>query len=180
MKKLFVLFAFLGMVSLAQAQCTKSAKSTTASKGKTSCAVTAKAAATAASLDDSIEKRECAKSGKVSYVKKSTCAKSGNVSFTNVEYCTKSKKFVNMSPSQMEAGAKKAACTKKATATGVSAKKSCTKAEKAACAKTAANGKKPCCAKGKGKKAACSKSKTAAKEGTTTTNEVKAVKVSND
>jgi len=55
MKKLFVLFAFLGMVTFANAQCTKSAKATTA---KTSCcAKTAKAAATAASLDDSIEKK---------------------------------------------------------------------------------------------------------------------------
>jgi hypothetical protein len=152
MKKLFMLVAFLGLVNFVQAQCTKTA-STTGTKSAC-CAKTADAAAKAASMDESIEKRVCEKSGAVSYVKKEVCAVSGNVSFTNVEYCTKSEKFVNVSPS--EAKAVNASME-------TEAKPACSKS-KAACTKS---------------KEACSKTtKTAATE----TDEVKpaAVKVSND
>ena len=80
MKKLFMLVALLGLVNLVQAQCTKSAKTASATTKKSACcAKTAAAAAKAASLDESIEKRVCEKSGKVSFVKKSVCEKSGNV-----------------------------------------------------------------------------------------------------
>ena len=131
MKKIFMLFAFFGLVSFAataQKACTKSA-----SAKSSCCAKTAAAAAKLASLDNSIESRTCATSGKVSYVKKSVCAQSGKVSYTDVEYCTKSKKFVNVSPT------KKASCTKAAGAKKVSSvngkKTGCTAAQKASCAK---------------------------------------------
>lgn len=151
MKKLFMFIAFLGLVNMAQAQCTKSAK--TASKSSC-CAKTMATATKVASMDDSIEKKVCEKSGSVSFVKKSVCEKSGNVSYTNVEYCTKSNKFVNVSPSQMDA---------KAVNASMNAKPACTKS-KAACTKS---------------KAACSKSKTAATKAADT-KEVKAVKVSTE
>jgi len=154
MKKLFMFIAFLGLVNMAQAQCTKSAK--TASKSAC-CAKTMATATKVASMDDSIEKKVCEKSGSVSFVKKSVCEKSGNVSYSNVEYCTKSNKFVNVSPSKMDAKAVNASMDAK--------KPACTKAQKAACSKS---------------KAACSKSKTAATKAADTKKEVKAVKVSND
>ncbi|MFT5801190.1 MAG: hypothetical protein ACI9VN_001399 [Patescibacteria group bacterium] len=149
MKKLFMFIAFLGLVNMAQAQCAK-----TASKSAC-CAKTMATATKVASLDGSIEKKVCEKSGSVSFVKKSVCEKSGNVSFSNVEYCTKSNKFVNVSPSSMNAKAVNASMDAKA-------KPACSKS-KAACSKS---------------KAACSKSKTASAK--SATKEVKAIKVSTE
>lgn len=136
MKKLFFLFAFLGVFSLAANAQSCPYSKTAAKSDKVVCSKTA--AAKAASLDNSIEARTCAKSGSVSYVKKSVCAKSGKVSYSDVEYCTKSAKFVNVSPKAM--GAKKscdpAACAKGKT---VSNKKSC---DPAACMKSQTKGAK--------------------------------------
>lgn len=152
MKKLLMLVAFLGLVNMAQAQCTKSAK--TAGTKSACCAKTTAAAAKAASLDESIEQRVCEKSGKVSFVKKSVCETSGNVSFADVEYCTKSEKFVNVSPSDVKAVN---------ASMDMDAKPACSKS-KAACTKS---------------KAACSKSKTAATK-TAEVAPAKAVKVSTE
>lgn len=136
MKKLFVLFAFLGLVSFSAnaqkcnpAACKKGTKMTSVDAKETN-----EAAVKLASLDESIETRTCATSGKVSFVRKDVCAASGKVSYTDVEYCTKSAKFVNVSPSA------KASCTKKAAA-------SCGAAKGASAKQVSAEGtaKKGCC-----------------------------------
>jgi len=54
-----------------------------------------------AESDESISRKECSLSGKVSYFKKSECSKTGKVSMDEVKYCTKSEAFVNASPSEM-------------------------------------------------------------------------------
>ncbi len=138
MKKLFLLVAMFGMVGFVSAQCSKTAK---AGDKKACCAKTAAAAASMASLDNSIEKEVCAKSGKVSFYQTATCEKSGTVTRSEVKYCDKSKKFVNVSPSAADAKkdcSKKCAkkCTKEAKATGVSnTGKACSKEGKACCKK---------------------------------------------
>lgn len=98
---------------------------------------TSTAAAKAASLDDSIEKRTCPQSGKVSYLRKSVCEKSGKVSLTEVEYCSKSEKFINVSPRKAGCTKSKAAgaCGAKATKVSGKASSCCSSAQKAACAK---------------------------------------------
>ena len=172
MKKLFLLFAFFGLICLttnAQAP-TKEVK-----VEKKVCTATASTpAAKAAALDKSIESKTCAVSGKVSYVRKSVCAVSGKVSYADVIYSPAAGKFVNVSPKGMKkaACAKKAACVKKgASASKVSlsdGKKACTPAEKAACAKMG----KVCV-----KSAACKGAKSA--KASTESSDVKAVKVNN-
>ena len=150
MKKVFLLFAFFGALCLTTVEAQKScSKAMSAKNGKTCCVVAAKAA----SLDNSIEKRVCSKSGTVSYVKKNVCSVSGKVSYADVEYCIKSSKFVNVSPSAAKTKTctkGKAACTKKASSgsamkvsndqASAKAKKSCdpvkcTPAQIAACKK---------------------------------------------
>lgn len=141
MKKLIMLFAFFGLVgivSINAQSCSKSAAATksctkTATAGKACCAKTSAAAAKLASMDDSIESKTCAKSGKVSYVRKSVCAVSGTTKLEDVKYCTDSKKFVNVSP----ASADKAVKAVKATKTSATTKKSCSKS----CAKSCSKGK---------------------------------------
>ena len=137
MKKLFFFVAFFGLVAFnVNAQtCNKSAKTakTVSADELPTCCVAA--AAKLASMDDSIESKKCATSGKVTYFQKSTCPASGKVTSTEVKYCTKDKKFVNVSPSNKSAAVggknvKKAAVAKKVSAT---AKKSC---DPAACAKS--------------------------------------------
>ncbi|MEM1320337.1 MAG: hypothetical protein AAGG75_08770 [Bacteroidota bacterium] len=126
MKKLFLLFTFLGFVCFT-ANAQQCSKKSVAAKGEKAgcCAATAKAAAKLATLEDNIESRTCAKSGKVSYVRKDVCPMSGKVSYADVEYCTKSQKFVNVSPSSAHATQ---------VSTEVTQKASCT-AKKAACTK---------------------------------------------
>ncbi len=169
MKKFFLLFALMGLVSVgvnaqtctkSKTACTKSAKTVKADKASNAYLV---AASAAAKHDESVEERVCAKSGSVSFVRKSVCSTSGKVSYQDVEYCTKSKKFVNMSPSE----GKKASCTKSA--------KSCTKEAKGASAtkvsnKTASANKKSCSSK---KTACCAKKKAT---GTTSAANAKLVK----
>lgn len=131
MKKLFMLFAVLSFVGLSTVNaqtCTKSA-----SASKSCCSATV---AKAASMDDSIEKRTCETSGKVSYVRKEVCSTSGKTSYTNVEYDASTKKFVNISPTHNADAAKKS-CTKgKASCT--KGKSSCTKKSTTAVKKTTA------------------------------------------
>ncbi len=123
MKKIFVLFTFMSVVSFAvNAQNCSHAKT-----GVT--AVTqeqenyAKTVAAAAAIDESIEKKVCSKSGNVSYERKNVCSTSGKVSFTSVEYDAASKKFVNVSPSGASTG-KKANCAAKCAKTCTKAKSS--------------------------------------------------------
>ena len=171
MKKLLILFAFLGFVAInADAQsCTSAKKTTSASctKDKASCASTA--AAKAASLDENISKR-VSNTGEVVYVKKSVCGTSGKVSYTAVEYCTKSNKFVNVSPkekascSSSKAGAVKTSATTKG-------------AKGAACCSSgkAKTTSASCCAGGK--KTSCDSKKTSTeKTSTSSDSKVKLVK----
>lgn len=139
MKKLFFLFAFVGLfgISSVDAQCSHSKKATKTAALENN--ADALAAAKFAANDDTIESRTCATSGTVSYYKK-TVGEGGDVSYAPVTFDMDTKSFV------MAAAAPAAAkgCSKAA--------KGCSKAEKAACSKT----EKKCCSK-KGAKASCSK-----------------------
>lgn len=130
MKNLFFLFAFMGFFAFTATAQDKACCAKNASSEK----ACSKTMDKAASVDASIVK-QVANDGEVSYTRKSVSPDNGEVSFTDVEYCTKSGKFVNVSPS-----GKKAACSKKASATKVSS----------------VSEKKECCEKGK-EKACCAK-----------------------
>jgi|GEM_PF-1256272 len=130
MKKFILLFAFFGAVALVNvnAQCHGSKASTAAAtteEGKAACGSKAGLAKTV-SLEEGIEERTDAQTGKVSYVRKEVNAESGKVSYTAVEYCSKSGKFTNVSPSKKsccagEGKASKVSNDKKACAEGASA-----------------------------------------------------------
>ena len=105
MKKFFLLFAVLGLFTFsanAQKKACSMANKASCTKSKTASVAANNPAAILAAQDDSIEERVCSKSGAVSYVKKNVCAHSGNVSFTDVEYSAETKKFINVSPSDMD------------------------------------------------------------------------------
>lgn len=174
MKKIVLLFALLGVVSL-----TVNAQSCPYSKNAAKTAVSAVSVDDAAAADVNIQKRVCQKSGTVSYMRKDVCQKSGKVSFAEVEYCTKSGKFVNVSPKDgLGDGATMSAKTVAGEGSTTAKKAGCTAAQKAACASKKAScskkggassaavstsvsgsgatpAKKACCAS---KKASCSKS----------------------
>jgi hypothetical protein len=162
MKKLFflaVFFSLSAMISV-QAQCSHAKKA--AETEKVTCTKTA--AAEAASLDASVEKRVCPTSGKVSYVRKNVCSTSGKVSYADVEYCTKSGKFINVSPSAKEkaASCSKSAGAAKATSVSAEGKSGCCskKAAAASCgSKANASAAASCGSKSKASAAAgcCSK-----------------------
>ncbi|MEK7254301.1 MAG: hypothetical protein AAB316_06115 [Bacteroidota bacterium] len=137
MKKLFFLFAFVGLFAFcADAQKKACCAAKGVSADKVSCTAAASTDADkAASADASIVK-QVSNTGEVSFARKETCPQTGKVSFTSVEYCTKTSKFVNVSPSQQAAS-----CTKSATATKVSAT-----TQKAGCCAAGAN--KACCKPG--------------------------------
>jgi len=131
MKKFLFVFVLLGFTSFAlQAQSCGSKEAKTTSSAKMDACCSSTAAATAASLDDSIEKRVDKKTGNVSYVRRTVEASTGKATFVPVEYNAETKQFVNQSPD------KKAECSKE---------------EKAAChgagkaSTTSADGKKPAC-----------------------------------
>ncbi len=162
MKKIFLLFLFVGIAGLtAQAQSCHSSKKAaekaqaTAVSQDQSAEVLA-AAEKAAAADENIEKRVCEKSGKVSFVRKSVCEKSGTVSYKPVIYNAEKGAFVD-APQKSCSAKEKAACAKKG--------KSCSKGAKdasnaKACTDKAKGEKKACCAKGeKAGKGCCSKKK---------------------
>ena len=121
MKKIFVLFTFMSLVSFAvNAQTCPHAKKGSASASVEKTSDLAKTVAAAAELDESVEQKVCAKSGNVSYVRKNVCEKSGKVSYADVEYDAATAKFVNVSPSDAKAKGKKGCCA-------ASCAKSCTK-----------------------------------------------------
>lgn len=112
MKRLLLLTVLLGFAGLqaAQAQCPSSkAKAQTAN---VQVCQKMSAAAKAASLDPAIERRVCAQSGQVAYVRKEVCQSSGTVSYAKVEYCTRSQRFVNASPRAVSQAAAKSNCPK--------------------------------------------------------------------
>jgi hypothetical protein len=132
MKKLFMLFAFIGLVSA-----TSVSAQTCCSKSKTASASCSAAAATAASLETDIEKRMVEATGEVFYVRKVVNSDSGTT-YVNVEYNSDTKKFVNVSPSHdSDTAAKPASCSKGSAASGKSA--SCCSKDKGACTKKSAS-----------------------------------------
>lgn len=149
---LIAVFSFAALGSVDAQSCAKSKKSCAKSCAAKKAAMSKKStsadavdvdavAAKFASENESIERRVCAKSGKVSYFETSVCAKSGNTSVSEVAWDADNAKFVNMSPSD-----------------NAPAKKSCSKS-KASCAKGAKASAKGCCAKGTCQKACCADKK---------------------
>ncbi|MBI5914956.1 MAG: hypothetical protein HY842_06235 [Bacteroidetes bacterium] len=115
MKKLFFLFAFMGLLAFtADAQKKSCCAAKGASADKVSCMVSTSADAEKAASEDASIVKQVSNTGEVSWTRKEVSPTTGKVSFTSVEYCTKSGKFMNVSPSE------KAACTKNASATKVS------------------------------------------------------------
>ena len=165
MRNILLLVAFVMTASFATAQtCSKSKKAcskTCASKKASADAATATAtdvameasasnvlsaqaiaelADLAAKNDETIERKECQYSGKVSYFQKSECAKSGKISMNEVKYCTESEAFVNASPSEVMAAEGEAKVIK--TAETVDGKVQSSGTKKACC-----KGKKKCSSK---------------------------------
>ena len=145
MKKLLFalsLFLFAGVAVQAQSKsCSKACAKTCESK-KASTTKVASAYMEAdklASADESIERRECAVSGTVSYYQKSECAVSGKVAWDEVKFDKEAKKFTKVASASLEKDLK----------TGeVKAEKECTPAEKAKCAaKCSAADKAKCASK---------------------------------
>lgn len=173
MRRYLLLFAVVCFAGLgtANAQCTKSKKAACAKKSVQATSNDVETFAMNAALEDeTVDRKVCAKSGKVSYHQSSTCAKSGAVSVNEVKWCTNSNKFVNMSPSAATgkscaksakscakgakgkaccAGAAKAGCCAKKGAAGASAVKASNVSEKKACTKGAKKCSKPCGSKAK-------------------------------
>lgn len=146
MKKLMLL------VILAVATLSVQAQSECASKKASSSttAIADDAAAQAAALDATIDRRVCDNSGKVSYYKKNVCEKSGKVAFEQVHYDASTSQFVNVGPSQV-AGEKEACASKK---DGASA--TATSGNEKACSGASKTSGKACCASKKGKGASAS------------------------
>ncbi len=94
----------------------------------------------AAKNDETIERKECQHSGKVSYFQKSECAKSGKISMNEVKYCSDAKAFVNASPSEVMSAEGEAKVIK--TAETVDGKVQSSGTKKACC-----KGKKQCSSK---------------------------------
>lgn len=107
--------------------------------------------AKAASLDETIERRVCETSGKVSYYRKDVCQKSGKVSYEPVNYDPETSQFVNASPSEMSGNASGKSCCAGKSSSG---KTSC------------ASGKSSCCAGKNAKGAGACEKQTSSKSGT--------------
>ncbi|MBK7342935.1 MAG: hypothetical protein IPJ06_07390 [Saprospiraceae bacterium] len=122
MKKLLLLLLLVPAALTIQAQSAKhNCASHSAAATSVSAEVSDEAIAQAASLDESIERRVCETSGKVSYYRKDVCQKSGKVSYEAVSYDAANGQFVNASPSDMNAKDAKSCCASKgASATATS------------------------------------------------------------
>ena len=164
MRRFLLLFALIGFVAIGNTSAQKKA-CTYAKKSVEASATDAEAfAAKAASLDETVERKVCEKSGKVSYFQSATCEKSGATKVSQVQWCTNSNKFVNMSPS----GEAKKSCAAKC-AKGAKGKAGCSKGTKA----TSVSAKKGCCSSGTCQKACC-----AGKKAKADIKEAKAVRTS--
>jgi len=136
MKRIVLLFAMVMVAGLISAQscsktCTKGAKTAAVSVDEGQVASLIAEADALAASDETIERKECSTSGKVSYFQKSTCATSGTVSTEEVKYCSDSKAFIKVASATMEADA-----TTNGAAAPVS-KKACS-SDKKSCAKKCA------------------------------------------
>lgn len=133
-KLLFSLVLLMGAFTFANAQAVEMAdapkKSCSKSCSKT-CAKTAASAAKLAAMDETIESKTCAKSGKLSYYKNSTCPVSGKMTSHEVKYSTASKTFVNVAPSDVASAAKKVSME----TSGTPVKKACSKKCSKTCSK---------------------------------------------
>lgn len=115
----FALVSFAAFAAQAQSCCSKGAKSASADKSEAACT---NDAAKAASMDDSIEQRTDANTGKVSFVRRTVDASTGEASYVPVEYCTETKKFINQSSEKSAAcctdskGSKAGCCSKEGSA----------------------------------------------------------------
>lgn len=161
MKKLLFFVLLASAAWTVQAQTAK--HNCTGAASSASAEVSDEAIAQAASLDETIERRVCETSGKVSYYRKDVCQKSGKVSYEPVSYDATTSQFVNASPSEVNAGKKSCCASKGAKATAASeTSKSCagSKADKSCCASkgakaTAASETSKSCAGSKAGKSCC-------------------------
>ena len=119
MKKIFLLFSFIGLFAFTSSAQTKACCASKSASNKVCTADIDKAA----SADASIVK-QISNNGDVNYIRKETCPITGKVTMASVEYCSKKGKFVNVSPSEAASTAKacctngnKASCMKKASKT---------------------------------------------------------------
>lgn len=127
MKKLTFLLAMMGMFAITSVQA-QSKKCCSSKKGAAAeaCAKESKTkvasasmdydmhAAKMASMDETVERKVCAETGAVSYMKSETSEKTGEVSSVAVNFDPELGQFVNVSPSgKAECAGKKAACCKK-------------------------------------------------------------------
>lgn len=144
------LVAFTGTFAL-QAQSNEAPKEQTEN--------VAMAAEKAAAADQSIEKRVCEHSGKVSYVRKDVCEKSGKVSYTSVSYDAAKGQFVALEENAVES---KAGCGSSAKGAAKEGASCC--AGKAKSASSAANAGEGCCS-GKAKGVAAKDEKACSKDG---------------
>jgi hypothetical protein len=128
----FALVSFAAFAAQAQSCCSKgTAKSASAGKSEAACT---NDAIKAASMDDSIEQRTDANTGKVTFVRRTVDASTGEANYAPVEYCTETKKFINKSSEKSAAcctdskGSKAGCCSKpgsaKASSTSVKLSKS--------------------------------------------------------
>ena len=147
MKKILLVFALIGFAAFAaEAQsCCSKGKSASADKTEASC--TSSAAAKAAAIDENIEERVDAQTGKATYVRRTVDAASGEASYTPVEYCSESKRFINQAP-QKEA---KASCHDGEKAGKTSSAAGCCSSKEGAAKKTSSSAS--CCSKEKASKA---------------------------
>lgn len=165
MKKLLFLILLASAAWTVQAQTAKHHCSGAASSA--SVEVSDEAIAQAASLDESIERRVCETSGKVSYYRKDVCQKSGKVSYEPVNFDAATNQFVNASPSEVGSAKKSCCASKGAAATAAStSEKACagSKSDKSCCASkgakatTASNDSKGCAGSKAGKSCCAGKS----------------------
>ncbi len=135
-KKILLLFTFLGVLALipAGAQCSQKKEA----KAKLSHMTALKAAA----LDKNIEQR-IDRNGKASFVKRSINSANGEVHYSKVQYCSRSGKFISSVAKSSPACIKSKAECIKTIAQGVckSQPEACTPAQRAACAGAAAKTK---------------------------------------
>lgn len=161
MKKLLFFILLASAAWTVQAQTAK--HHCTGAASSASVEVSDEAIAQAASLDETIERRVCETSGKVSYYRKDVCQKSGKVSYEPVNYDASTNQFVNASPSEV-GSAKKSCCASKGSSAAATSEsgKACAdaKADKSCCASkgakaTTASKTSKACAGSKAGKSCC-------------------------
>lgn len=141
MKKISVVLGlamFLAFGLQAQSDC--ASKKTSCAKEKSAKSVSVEdqknmeAAVKLASMDESIEKKVCEHSGKVSFYRKEATGQNGEVKLVSVEYDANENQFVNVSPLDKKEGAAKMGCcsAKSAAAAGCCASKKSNSAEASA------------------------------------------------